>query len=224
VHELVKNDVVAHGFRRHDQAPVQRNGPIGGTGAPAGALVAHRDPPDVEPLFLGEFVGSPRQFLAGKFPKKPLRRVSHAGCLALDGKREISEGDANALALRVDGESCGRSPEQDLRAVSPFARHVRALGFVQLFLDPVESRVGEGKGFALRAESRDGQANAAVVAKPEDVMFCATVPHVLHGHDSRGDDQNIVAFARGNLLSKQQVQLHARNRNERGNLTHVSIV
>src|SRR6266516_4730047 len=48
MHQLVKNDVIAHKVRRLDQAPVQRNRPFHRTRSPARSLIAHRDAADGE--------------------------------------------------------------------------------------------------------------------------------------------------------------------------------
>ena len=72
VHEFVEDEVIADGGGCLNQAPVQRDGALRGTGTPAGVLVADEDAADGDLVQRGKFQGARGKFFCGEPPKMKL--------------------------------------------------------------------------------------------------------------------------------------------------------
>jgi hypothetical protein len=80
VGEFVQADVITDEVRGLDQAPVERDRAVPGTGTPAGPLIANRDPPDGQSMGRRQFHHAGGQFTRGDAAKMVFdRRAQVAG-------------------------------------------------------------------------------------------------------------------------------------------------
>src|SRR5215467_491486 len=70
--QFVQDDVIAHEFRSLDEAPVQGNGAVPGTGTPARALVAHHDAAHLIMMQRSQLANAGGQFTGSQAPEVPL--------------------------------------------------------------------------------------------------------------------------------------------------------
>ena len=176
MHQLVDEDVVAHGIRHLHESPVQADRPVRRAGPPARSLIADGHADHGQPMGLGQ-VAEPLWQLPGRPGLQvPLDRAAHVGVVL---HLEAVE-PAPHLPLSIDA----RDPDGGQHATDPdsVTRGPRAIGMpavprvaIALTRDPVGVTQKKLLGFSLRSPPGDRDARLSVWGQAQDITSRAPV-------------------------------------------------
>ena len=176
VHEFVDDEVIDDLGRGLNEAPVERDGATGGTGAPAGFLRADRNAVDLDAVAVGELPGAWGQFPFGEAAEVAQHDLAVVGEFAGQGKAFIGKGEFDPAVRVGHAEDDFPTAKRKPGAVGPRKTcPVSAAPEGRLFEEPRFAAFEKTEGFGLGATTGNDKAGGAVGLESKQIAARAGV-------------------------------------------------